>query len=740
MIDVLVEAHGPNLGARGRHGAPLGLGSPAMAGERIEIDGGRIGLVLGVGTDGRLHQLGLGDQQGRQPDPAFPVSLFPLALPTHGEEALRAPALRVTHADGSPSLRLVFVRATAQPHPFGQEHRIELVDRVGAFEVAVCFRTWPDHDLIEQWVEVRNGDDAPCTLHQVASASPALGAADPYLTHWGGGWANEWSETTERLVRGTKTVASAGGVRSSLHLAPVVLWSPDGRATETDGAVLAVSVAWGGDVRFDAEIGPHGQGRLVAGLQHLGAERRLEPGETFASPPAVLAWSDHGVGATSRALHCWVRDHVVRDGNRNRAIVFNNWEAMGFSLTTETVCEVIDGAADLGAELFLLDDGWFGDAFPRNDDTQGLGDWVVDARKFPGGLGPVVQHAIDRGIRFGLWVEPEMVNPRSEIYQAHPDWVIAEPGRERREERQQLVLDVCRPEVADFVLEVIDQTLALHPEISYLKWDANRDISESGSAVLPADQQLRLPVDRVRATLAIMDEVARRHPTIELMLCASGGGRSDLANLARFHELWTSDNTDPVDRVRIQWGASHLLPASVLGAHVTRWGQRPMPFACAVALSARFGFDIDPRSLTGEERETAAQAVATYRSIRALVQFGDLHRLVSPIGTGRGALAFLAPRVGEQRGTEGPIAVVFAFVLDNQEDHHAASDDGRESPVVSVPGLDPDRRYTVVDRTPGDVNHGQAFTALGRDLAATGLQWPGPGWPSAKVWVVSSHR
>jgi alpha-galactosidase len=695
-----------------------------MTGERIVIDGGGTGLALGVGDDGRLHQLAFGGPEVIAAEQAFPTLLYPLAYPTFGEEILREPALRVTHGTGSPSTRLTVVGHEQKVHEHGVEHRIELVDRVAPLLVTLCWRTWPAYDLIEQWVEVANTGDSPSTLHQAASTAPALPGADPWFTHWGGGWAHEWTETTEPLSPGTKTVASAGGVRSSLHRASIALFAPEGRATETEGKVLATAILWGGDTRFDAEMAMHRHCRLIAGIQHRGAERVLDPGDAFVTAPSVLIWSDHGVGATSRALHRWVRDHVIRDGDRPRAMVFNNWETMFFELDTPRVNAVVDGAAAVGAELFLLDDGWFGGRYPRDNDLQGLGDWMVDARKFPDGLSPVIDHTLSTGMRFGLWVEPEMVNPLSELYEHHPDWVIHEPGRERREERQQLVLDVLRPEVREFIIGVIDETLAQYPGISYLKWDANRDVFESGSSTLPADRQSHLTVDRVQATVEIMEEVARRHPDVELMLCASGGGRSDLANLRWFHELWTSDNTDPVDRVRIQWGASHLLPSLVLGAHVTRWGLKPVGFGCAVAMSARLGFDLDPSGLNDDERATAIAATGTYRRIRNLVQFGDLHRLVSPVDGPRGSLAYVAP--GTAAAGE-PTAVVFAFVLDDTDE---------PASPIAVPGLDAGRDYVLEDVTPGDAS-AAAVTVPGADLAATGVSWPTASAPAAKVWLIT---
>lgn len=527
---------------------------------------------------------------------------------------------------------------------------------------------------------MRNDGDRPCTLHQAAAGAPAVAGPAPNLTHWGGGWANEWRQTTERLTQGTKTVTSFGGVRPALYRPPVILWSPDGSTTETTGTALAATVRHGGDVRFDAEVSPHGHQRLIAGHQHIGAERTLAPGESFATPSVLWTWSRLGIGETSRRMHRFARDHVVRNGGGTRATVVNTWEAVGFALNPVGLAAQIDVAAAVGAELFLLDDGWFGTTYPRDDDTTGLGDWEVDRRKLPDGLQPLVDHALAAGLRFGLWIEPEMVNPLSELYSHHPEWVIGEPGRERREERQQLVLDLCRPDVRDFVVGTVDRLLADHPGITYLKWDANRDLTEPGSGVLATERQSHLALDRLASTHTVMAEIAHRHPEVELMLCASGGGRSDLDTLRWFNEIWTSDNTDPVDRVRIQWGASHLLPASVLCAHVTRWGDRPIAFAWAVAMGGRFGLDLDLAALNDHELATVAEAIAGYHRIRDVVQHGELHRLVSPEDQPHAALAYV-------RGARTVVLL-----------HRLPGDPGGGDPVV-LPWVEHD--MMINDLTPG---------------------------------------
>ncbi|MEO6988960.1 MAG: alpha-galactosidase, partial [Aquihabitans sp.] len=655
---------------------------------RVDIDAGATQLVLVTDDDGLLHQAGFGSGVVGEPL-AFPPILYPVAYPTYGQEVNREHALRITHADGATTTRLRAVDATEEPVDGGVLHRIELVDRAAPVTVTLCLRTWPAYDLLEQWVEI--DAEQPVTVHRAMAAGLAFGGQAPHLTHWGGGWAGEWTETTEPLTSGTKTVASSGAVRPSLMRPAVFLYAPDGPATETEGPVLAATLLWGGDVRVDAEVALHGLSRLLIGHQDVGSEVVVDH---FESPHAAFVWSDHGIGPTSRALHRFAREQVLRDGTGIRATVVNTWEAVGFNLDQASLMAQVDRAAELGTELFLLDDGWFGTSYPRNDDTQGLGDWAVDRSKLPDGLGPLIDHTLDRGLRFGLWVEPEMVNPRSELYEAHPDWVVHEPGRQRREERSQLALDLCIPEAREFTVDVITKVLADHPGISYLKWDANRDLTEAGTAA----------IERARATWDVMAEVARRHPDVGLMACASGGGRSDLGTLRYFHELWTSDNTDPVDRVRIQWGASHLLPASALGAHVTRWGQRPVAFGCAVAMSGRFGFDLDLTALDSDEWATCLQAVEDYHQIRDVVQQGDLYRLVSPVGSSHGAWAYLL----------GDRAIVFAFALDDTE-------------MPPGPIELPFEVLDLTDRTPGRA--GEVRPSIdGRTLL-----WPTAPSPSALV-------
>jgi alpha-galactosidase len=700
-------------------------------GGEIEVRAGATGYRFQVSRRGRLRQVAFGDGPGV---PALRVvdqeGGFPHAHPTYGEDVRGKPALRVTHHDGVTTTRLTVDGHERRRADGGDEHRIRLVDEGEPLDVVLGFRTWEDDDVLEQWVEVTNRQAGPITVHAAAAAAPCLPVTDDgaWLTHFGGGWAAEWGTVEERLRFGAKVLESYGGVQPHLQHNPFFLLSPDGPSTEDGGAVLAGGLAWGGNVRFGFEVASRDVLRMWCGASPVGADHVLDPGTTLVTPRMVWAWSPAGRGPLSRRLHRWVRGHAVRDGERLRPIVVNNWESTFFDFDQAKLLALMDGARDIDAELFLLDDGWFGDEHPRDDDRAGLGDWVVDRRKLPGGLAALTDGAAARDLRFGLWVEPEMVNPRSTLYEQHPDWVVAQPGRERRLGRHQLVLDVCRPEVRRFAADVVGRLLDENPGISYVKWDANRSISEPGTTALPADRQGNFWHDHATATWALMAEVTERHPDVELMLCASGGGRVDLGSLRWFHEVWLSDNTDPVVRVRMQWAAGHFLPANVVGAHVTRWAERPLPFGCAVAMSARFGFDLDLTGLAPDELAVCRRAVAAYRRVRDLVQLGDLWRLISPDqGTGDvAALAYIA--------RDRSRAVVFAYRLPGP---------GSASVAVPLAGLDPERDYEVrvIDLTRDEPSPSPSpspsSAAGGSELLRDGLTWEEAEPLTAAIWELT---
>lgn len=695
------------------------------------VDVGTWGLTWAVDDAGRLRQIGLGPE-GAAARLDVDARWYPEAHPTWGGGDPHRPApLRITHHDGTLTTRLVVDDVETRALDDGEHTVVRCRDEVFDLTVEHHLRSVSPVGMLEQWVEIIHDEPGPVRLYDHDSMAPLLLAREnaEVVQFGGSGWADEWRWTRHGLVPGVTSLASFGGVQPHLQRSPCLLVGPSGTWTEHEGEVLGLSICWGGNVRFDLDVRPVADRsapatlRLRCGANPTGADYVLDPGRRFVTPTVAWTWSSAGSHGVTSAFHEWTRRRVVRDPDQRRPIVVNNWEATFFDFDQQRITDLIDRAAGIGADLFLLDDGWFGTDHPRDDDTQGLGDWAPDAAKLPGGLAPLSEAAAARGLRFGIWVEPEMVNPVSTLHADHPGWVLRDQ-RDPLEHRNQLVLDPLLPEVREFEAGVVDRALA-PGGISYVKWDANRPVTDPGSAALPADRQSNVWTDMVHATWEVMAEVGRRHPDTTLMLCASGGGRTDHGTLRHFHEFWTSDNTDPVERVRMQWACSHFFPASTMAAHVTRWGDRPLAFGCAVALSGRFGLDLDLASLSPAELDVCRRAVAVAHQTQSLVQGAPLHRLHSPVdGDDRSwaALAYIADDAAE--------AVVFAYRIDAPPAEPVAR--------VRVPGLRPDAVYNVEivdleqDRDLGDAGSARR-TMSGLDLARDGLD--GPERPlSATIW------
>jgi len=442
----------------------------------------------------------------------------------------------------------------------------------------------------------------------------------------------------------------------------------------------------------------------LCGINPFASGYFLKANETFRTPTMIWVWSSRGLGEMSRKFHAWARDFGLRDGHKSRSVLLNNWEATGFDFDFNRIVGLYDPAREIGAELFLLDDGWFGNKYPRTNDAAGLGDWQPNRTRLPNGLVPLAAEAGKRGLKFGIWLEPEMVNPKSELFERHPDWIIAQPKRGLDLQRNQLVLDLTRPEVEEFEWNSLREVLTV-PGITYAKWDCNRYLTQPGSSWLAPEHQSHLWIDYVRALYALMDKTATTFPNTELMLSAGGGGRVDYGALRYFHEFWPSDNTDPVFRVQMQWDYSYFFPVMAMASHVTHWGQRPMHFACSVAMSARFGMDLDLLKLPPEDKAICAGAINAYTRIRDVTQLGDLYRLERPHDAARGALNFVSSNRSR--------AVVFVFQLK----------DGGAAPVRPL-GLDPVKHYVLHELNPAPrraqlAAEGKSIT--GQDLMSRGI-------------------
>ncbi len=656
-------------------------------------------VALQVGKDGRLYQHPIG-VESRRSKPARDDEFYPQA----GDGYIWEPAVQVVHADGNTSTDLIFDDVTQTNESADITlTRIQLHDPAYPFHVTLCFKTHADEDVVEEWTEVNHTESGPITLKRVASSSLLFGG-DVYLTQFFGDWAKEMlAPITEKITPGTKVLDSKIGVRASQFRNPSFLLSLGGTASETNGTVLAGSLAWSGS--FQCEFDDYGHGvRALCGMNPFAATRALPPGENFVTPTMLWVWSTNGLGDMSRKFHRWARDFGMRDGHTPRQILLNNWEATGFDFDFKRIVGLFDPAKEIGTELFLLDDGWFGNKYPRVNDAAGLGDWQPNRARLPDGLAPLAAEAVKRGLRFGIWMEPEMVNPKSELFDQHPDWVIRQPKRELELQRNQLVLDLTRPAVQDFEWSVIKDILTV-PDVTYAKWDCNRYLTQPGSPYLAPAQQGDLWMDYVNALYALMDKTAKAFPNTELMLCSGGGGRADYGALKYFHEFWPSDNTDPTIRVLMQWDYSYFFPVMALASHVTHWGKRPMHFACSVAMSARFGMDLDLTKLPAADKAVCAGAIKAYKQIRDVTQLGDLYRLEDPHNNFRGALNFVSP--------DRARAVVFVFQLK----------DGPNAPVRPQ-GLNPDQRYAVRELNPApgrEVIPQEGKTFTGAELMRDGV-------------------
>ena len=656
-------------------------------------------LNFQIGDDGRLYQIPVGGADAnpklKRDDESYPQA---------GDGYVWEPALEIVHADGNTSTALLYQGLTRTNESANIEvTRAQLRDPAYPCEVTVCFRAHHAEDVIEQWVEIRHQESGPVTLKKMASTSLLL-TTNVYLTHFFGDWAKEMlSPITEQITPGTKVLDSKLGVRADQFRNPFFILSLNGESTETNGQVLAGSLAWSGS--FQCAFDDNGRGvRALCGINPFASAYQLKPNETFTTPTMIWVWSGNGLGEMSRKFHRWARDFGIRDGHKTRTVLLNNWEATGFNFDFNRIAGLFGPAKEIGTELFLLDDGWFGNKYPRTNDSAGLGDWQPNRKRFPNGMAPLAAEAVKQGLQFGIWMEPEMVNPKSELFEKHPDWAIRQPKRELELQRNQLVLDLTRPAVQDFEWNTIKSILGV-PNISYAKWDCNRYLTQPGSPYLPAERQSELWIDYTRALYALMEKTAKAFPDTELMLCSGGGGRVDYGALKYFHEFWPSDNTDPVSRVPMQWDYSYFFPPTALAGHVTHWGNRPMHFACSVAMSARFGMDLDLNKLSAEDKAVCTGAIAAYKKIREVTSLGDLYRLEDPHQNIRGALNFVSPDQSR--------AVVFVFQLQ----------DGQNS-VVHPQGLDPARRYKIneLNPAPGRVTMEQENkTFTGEELMRDGI-------------------
>lgn len=583
----------------------------------------------------------------------------------------------------------------------GEEDELRLRFRDAGLRITLHYRM--RDDVVERWVTLDNRGPGAVELLRADSATWTLPEREGWrLSQLHGRWAAESRLVRTDLTYGEKVLGSRRGHTGHQHLPWVAL---DTDATEEHGEVYSCALGWSGSWRIAVARLPHARVQITGGAGHDDSGLlMLRPGESYTTPVFAGLWSGGGHGGASRAWHAYQRRYVVPDADRDRPVLYNSWEAAGFDIFEEQQRELARRAAEIGVELFVVDDGWFG---ARTGDRAGLGDWWPNPDRFPGGLKPLADHVHGLGMQFGIWVEPEMVSPDSELYRAHPDWVQYQPGRRRTEFRHQLMLNLAREDVQEYLWEQLHGLLSSTP-VDYVKWDFNRSFTDAGWPGDPYPQ--RLWVDHVRALYALLDRLRAAHPGVAFESCSGGGGRVDLGILSRTDQVWTSDNTDPLDRLAIQHGFSHLHPARVMAAWVTDSPNALSGRACGLrfrfvsAMAGVLGVGGDLTRWTEEELAEARDWIALYKRIRPVVQRGDLYRLRPPQG-GLSAVQYVL----------GGETVVLAWL--------PAQHYGEPPPPLRLRGLDPAASYACPET--GEVHRGAVLlhhglrTGLRGDVDAT---------------------
>lgn len=559
---------------------------------------------------------------------------------TAGMENQFEPAIRAVHNDGNPSLDLQFEDYKQTKEANSVHTQIRLKDPVYPFYVILHFNAYIDEDVIKTWTEIRHQEKKPVLLTQYASSLLHFNANEYWLTQFHGDWAREVQMKEEQLQNGIKSIESKLGTRTNFYQTQTFFVSLDKPSTETEGKLIAGTLGWTGNFKYTFEVDQKNGLRILAGINPFASEYYLNPNEIFETPGFVFTYSDKGKGQASRNLHKWVRKEALLDGNAPRMTLLNNWEATHTNFNEQRLVELFDEAKGLGVDLFLLDDGWFGNKYPRNNDKAGLGDWQPDRSKLPNGLAKLVKEADARNIKFGIWLEPEMVNPKSELYEKHPDWILKLPNRPESYGRNQLVLDLTNPKVQDFVFNTVDQLMKTAPGIAFIKWDCNRSMTNAYSVYLK-ERQSHLYINYTKGFYAVMKRIREKYPHLPIMLCAGGGGRTDYKALEYFTEFWPSDNTDALERIFIQWGYSYFFPANTIAAHVTGMGKQSLKFKTDVAMMGKMGYDIRINNFTPQELEFSKAAVKTYKDISNVIWKGDLYRLISPYDENRAVVMYV---------------------------------------------------------------------------------------------------
>ena len=656
------------------------------------------------------------------------------AYPAYGLNTPAEAALAMRHSDGNLSTALV-ADYWERGEVVGEGNFVTCItmkDPVYPIQVTLNYKAFVEEDMIEVWTEITNNEKGIVNLTTYASAMLPIRRGNVWLSHFYGSWANEAQLVEEPLTPGQKVIVNKDGTRNSHTDHGEVMFSLDGKGQENTGAVIGAAICYSGNYRLKVVTDDTDYHYFFAGINEDNSEYHLKRGETFKTPALALSYSEKGLSGVSRNFHKWGRKYRLQHGNKERKILLNSWEGVYFDINQQGMDQMMKDIASMGGELFVMDDGWFGDKYPRKTDNSSLGDWVVDRNKLPEGIEGLLRDAKKNGVKFGIWIEPEMANTTSELYEAHPEWIVKAPKRDAVLGRggTQVVLDLGNPKVQDFVFSVVDNLMSKYPEIDYIKWDANMAIMNHGSQYLTMNDQSHLYIEYHRGLEKVCQRIRAKYPDVTIQACASGGGRANWGVLPYFDEFWVSDNTDALQRIYMQWGTSYFFPAIAMASHIsatpnhTVFRTTALKYRIDVAMSGRLGMEIQPKNMTDDEKELCRKAIAEYKQIRPIVQFGNIYRLMSPYD--KKGLASLMYVNDEQTK-----AVWYWWKTESFQNEHL--------PRIKMAGLNPTRMYKVhelnrIDLKPLDVE-GKSFS--GAYLMSHGIDVPyrnEPEWSKKSDW------
>lgn len=701
-------------------GASVLCACPVSA-EKINIATPNTSMVLDAVKDQPLRFMYYGERLNDNELDAIGASgaASSVAYPEYGFSHKEA-AVAAIHADGSVTLDLVMDKVNITNADGKKTTTVTLRDKYYPFYVNVNYLTYDDgQDVIETWTDIWHDEKKPVTLTQFASGCLPVRYGDVWLSQLHGAWANETKLETTPLNHGMRVIKSREGVRNAHGAHPEVMLSLDGEPRENAGRVIGAVLCYGGNYKIKIDTDNSLFHQFIAGINEDNAQYRLAKGERFSTPVLALTYSDTGLGGASRNFHRWGRDHKIAHGRDLRKVLLNSWEGVYFNIKENEMHQMMKDIADMGGELFVMDDGWFGDKYPRNDGTSSLGDWTVDTNKLPHGIQGLIDAAKANGIKFGIWIEPEMTDKVSRLMEEHPEYAVKPAHHDIRYGRggAQMLLDLSNPKVQDLVFSVVDTLMTNYPEIDYIKWDCNGSAYNHASQYLPADKQSQLYIDYNKGLVNVLERVRAKYPDLTIQACGGGGARATYGVMPWFDEFWVSDNTDALQRIYMQWGTSYFYPAVAMASHISDVPNHqtrrttPLKYRIDVAMSGRLGMEIQPKNMKPKEKEMCRNAIAQYKEVRPVIQQGDLYRLLSPYDKkGAASLMYVDPKTGE--------AVYFWWKTEGFA--------GEQLPRVPMAGLDPDKQYKVTELNRIDTKplryEGKTFS--GKFLMTHGLEMP----------------